>query len=198
MIHLQLAIGGAWERALVLRPGASTLDDAQEWLAAARQAREGAVEIVLAARSRRLLTGVRLRGERVTELEGFIRLASRMSLGIDLSGAIDVVQRQFGASAFAPAAMRSLDLGVFNAWRSQPVQRLWTSGGGALDPARVVADAMASPDWRARAPAPLLLEAAWTEPVEHWAGVTVSRKREGAHRPVRALLLDGVSRLAGR
>lgn len=175
---LQLAFNGAWEDALVLPVGPDSREAALAWLADAQAVGEGAVEIVYRRGEQRVLLGVRVRGTEMERLRMFLATVVDRPGRLDWSSAVAHFRNHFGGDAFEARGVAALDLGVFNAWRLHPVFRLWSSGGSEPEPSQLAHAAMECDGWGTSVAAPLLLEATWSSPIEHWGGVTISRVQD--------------------
>lgn len=186
---IQLAPDGQWERATTLPAARASLDAAVAWVANAHDSDRNAIEVLFGGPVFERLIGVRGASPLLLQLlPGVARPQT-------WPRAIEAVRGVAGPSMFEASTTAFVELGVFNAWHTFGAARLWSASEGRPAPETVVARALASAHGSAVRPGPILLERAWTSPVEHWIGQDVSEPVVGGYalstERVRAALRAG-------
>ena len=192
MVILQLAVGGEWERAISFPLHAAYRASLRAWLADAHAQGECALEIVYPPLDRPQILGTRVRAFGFDALENLVASLFDSPAGVDWQSGIRLVRTHFGESACVPARIHAFEVGLFNAWRSEKAERVWTSGDEESSSRAFERLLNARNWWERTRPAPVLLEAAWTEPVEHWMAECISVRRRAGFVAQRSLLANAL------
>lgn len=177
---LQIAFNGEWERAAIYpaspEGAARAASDIVECAAP-----ECALELVFGSSTAPAFLGFR---ERERDVNNLARLLCNPELmgWTNLEGACTSAAIAYGKEILSPSRVARLELGVFNAWKRHGPHCLWSRGesSSTID-VEALLSGVADCHLASLTPTtPIVLEAAWSDPIEHWIGWSVSvQHRQG-------------------
>lgn len=178
--HLEIALNGNWETALILEP--KDLPAADNTVRSFIESADVAFEVFFEPKD----TGIAFLGVRLNGMSAdartriIVRCLAEIANPRSLINVIEHTQQHIHPTLFA-AEPTLLEVGVEGLWKSVGSVVLWRQGDDALNPRAIEERLRRNPGLFDIQPNPLVLEFGFDQPLPHWIATQCARSSEDGY-----------------